>query len=165
VAEEAGSMEENKILTDGMLAQVGKQINTQVTQIDQRLLDQYLEATGDSNPIYRDKAAALQAEYADIPVPPGLLITMQMEGGSPSGYMREQKHLGGAVDGGGEWEFYHPVYLGDVIAATRKLLATKEREGKLGRMIINTFEVTYQNQRSRIVARGQWSTVRYSTKA
>jgi acyl dehydratase len=158
-------MEEKKILTDAMLARVGKQINTRVTQIDQRMVDQYLEATGDANPIYQDKAAAIQAGYADVPVPPGLLTTMQMEGGSPSGHMPEQEHLGGAVDGGGEWEFYHSVYPGDVLTATRKLLNSKEREGKLGKMIINTFEVTYQNQRSRIVAQGRWSTVRYSTKA
>ncbi len=158
-------MSEEKILTEAMLAQVGKTINVQVRQIDRRLLDQYLEATGDLNPIYSDRAAAIRAGYGDIPVPPGLLTTMQMEGGSPSEPMPEQKHLGGAVDGGGEWEFFHSVYLGDVITVSRKLLSTKEREGKLGTMIINSFEVTYQNQRSIVVARSRWSTIRYSTKS
>jgi len=158
-------MSAEKIFTEAMLAQVGKTINTQVVQIDRRILDQYLDATGDSNPIYRDRAAAIQAGYGDIPVPPGLLTTMQMEGGSPGEHMAEQNHLGGAVDGGGEWEFYHPVYLGDVIAVTRKLTGIKEREGKLGKMIINSFEVIYQNQRSFLVARSRWSTIRYSTKS
>ena len=157
-------MSEKKILTAAMEAQVGKTLNIHVMQIDRRMLDQYLEATGDPNPIYRDRAVALQAGYAEIPVPPGLLTTMQMEGGSPSEHFPEQKHLGGAVDGGGEWEFFHPVYVGDVITASRKLLSLKERRGKLGPMIINTFEVTYRNQRSVVVARGRWSTIRYSTQ-
>jgi acyl dehydratase len=157
-------MKEEKILTEAMREQVGRHINVQVTPIERRLVDQYLEATGDPNPVFRDKAEAIRAGYGDMPVPPGLLITMQMEGGSPSGHMPEQAHLGGAVDGGGEWEFYHPVCVGDVITVARKLLSTKEREGKLGKMIINTFEVTYQDQRSRVVARGRWSTVRYSTR-
>ncbi len=158
-------MSEEKILTHAMLAQVGKTINTQVVQMDRRLLDQYLDATGESNPIYRDRAKAIQAGYADTPMPPGLLTTMQMEGGSPGEHMAEQNHLGGAVDGGGEWQFFHPVYLGDVLAVTRTLTGIKEREGKLGKMIINSFEVTYRNQRSILVARSHWSTIRYSTQS
>jgi len=86
-----------------------------------------------------------------------------MEGDSPTLHMSEQAHLGGAVDGGGEWNFFHPVYVGDTICVTRKLLNIKERRGKLGGMILNTFELTYQNQKSAVVARGQWTTVRYAT--
>ena len=157
-------MAEERMITESMRAQVGKHLNTHVFQITQRLLDEYLDATGDPSPVWRDKAAAMQVGYADVPVPPGLLTTAQIEGGSPSKYLREQEHLGGAVDGGGEWEFYHPVYLGDVITATRKLIDIKERKGKLGGMIINTYEATYQNQRSVVVGKSRWTNIRYSTK-
>ncbi len=152
------------MITEEMKARIGKQLNTKILCIDQRMVDQYLEAIGDSNPIWKDKVAAMKAGYADIPVPPGLLSTMQMEGDSPSLHMPEQSHLGGAVDGGGEWNFFHPVYVGDVICVTRTLQGVKERQGKLGSMILNTFEVTYMNQRSIVVARASWTTVRYSTK-
>jgi len=157
-------MAENKMITEAMQAQIGRLVNVHVMRVDQRMVDQYLLATGDLNPLWRDRAAALRAGYEDVPVPPGLISSMQMEGDSPTLHMQEQAHLGGAVDGGGEWEFFHPVYVGDVICATRKLLGIKEREGKLGGMILNTFEVTYQNQKSIVVAKSRWTTVRYATK-
>jgi acyl dehydratase len=157
-------MGEKPILTESIKAQVGKLVNIHIMQIDRRMIDQYLDAMGDPNPVWRDKSAAIQAGYADLPVPPGLITSMQMEGDSPSLHMNEQSHLKGAVDGGGEWEFYHPVYLGDVITVTRKLLNIKERQGKLGAMIVNTFEVIYRNQRSVVVVKGVWTTLRYSTK-
>ena len=156
-------MEKESILTPSMKACVGTVINKHMMQIDRRMVDQYLDATGDPNPVWRDKSAALRAGYADLPVPPGLLTTMQMEGDSPSVHMPEQAHLKGAVDAGGGWEFHHPVYVGDVITVTRKLQGIKEHLGKLGPSIINTFEVTYRNQRSVVVARGTWSTFRYPT--
>lgn len=150
--------------TESMEARAGKLLNAEATRIEQRMVDEYLNATGDRDRMWSDKSAARQASYCDVPVPPGLLTSMQMEGGSPSAYMPEQAHLRGAVDGGGEWEFYLPVYIGDVIFTTRELLSVKQRRGKLGEMIINTFNVTYRNQRSETVAKGRWSTIRYAAE-
>lgn len=152
------------MITESMEARARKLLNAEAMRIEQRMVDEYLDATGDPDRVWRDKSAAREARYCDVPVPPGLLTSMQMEGGSPSAYMPEQAHLGGAVDGGGEWEFYLPVYIGDVIYTTRELLSVKERRGKLGEMIINTFNVTYRNQRSETVAKGRWSTIRYTAE-
>ncbi len=152
------------MITESMEARAGKLLNAEAMRIEQRMVDEYLDATGDPDRVWRNKSAAREAGYRDVPVPPGLLTSMQMEGGSPSAYMPEQAHLGGAVDGGGEWEFYLPVYIGDVIFTTRELLSVKERRGKLGEMIINTFNVTYRNQRSETVAQGRWSTIRYTVE-
>lgn len=151
------------MLTETMKEREGKLVNVQVTVLDPRLVDEYLAAVGEDDPLWRDAAAALAAGHPRVPVHPGLLTTMQMEGGSPSGHMPEQAHLGGAVDGGGEWEFLLPVYVGDVLVATRELVAVKERRGKLGQMLVNAFQVTYRNQRSEVVASGRWSTIRYAT--
>lgn len=150
------------MLTPEMKARIGRLVNVQVTTIDERLVSQYLEALDERDPVWRDGDAAAAAGYARVPVHCGLLTTMQIEGGSPSGHMPEQQHLAGAVDGGGEWEFLLPVYVGDVVVATRELVGVKEREGKLGPMIVNTFEVTYRNQRSEVLAKGRWSTIRYA---
>src|SRR5512133_2822433 len=113
------------MLTEAMKAREGKLINVQVTVIEQRLIDEYLDAVGGHDPVWRDAAAALEAGYPRLPVHPGLLTAMQLEGGSPSGHMPEQAHLGGAVDGGGEWEVFESVYLGDALMVTRELVGTK----------------------------------------
>ena len=152
------------MLTPDMKARIGRLVNVQVTTMDERLVHQYLAAVDERDPVWRDPDAAAAAGYSRVPVHPGLLTTMQLEGGSPTGHMPEQEHLGGAVDGGGEWEFLQPVHVGDVVVATRELVAVKEREGKLGPMVVNTFEVTYRNQRSEVVAKGRWSTIRYDTE-
>jgi acyl dehydratase len=152
------------MVTASMEARAGKLLNAEAMRIEQRMVDEYLNATGDLDRVWREKSTAREAGYCDVPVPPGLLTSMQMEGGSPSAHMPEQAHLAGAVDGGGEWEFYLPVYIGDVIFTTRELLSVKQRRGKLGEMIINTFNVTYRNQRSETVAKGRWSTIRYITE-
>ncbi len=99
------------MITESMEARAGKLLNAEAMRIEQRMVDEYLDATGDPDRVWRNKSAAREAGYRDVPVPPGLLTSMQMEGGSPSAYMPEQAHLGGAVDGGGEWEFYLPVYM------------------------------------------------------
>ncbi len=157
-------MVEEKVMTKEMGAAIGSLVNVQVMQFDRRSVDQYIDATGDPNPLWRDDDFARKAGDGGVLVPPGLLVTMQMEGGSPSEYIPSQAHLGGAVDGGGEWEFFRPVKVGDVITAVRKLVGMTEKKGKLGPMILNTFEVTYHNQRSDVVARSRWTTIRYATK-
>ncbi len=158
-------MTEEKAITEEMERTIGSLLNVNVTQIERRAVEQYIDATSDTNPLWHEDDFAIRAGYGGVLVPPGFLVTMQMEGGSPSNYMPTQAHLGGAVDGGGEWEFFHPIRIGDVIMAVRKLVAMAEKKGKLGTMIFNTFEGTYYNQRSVVVARSRWTNIRYSTKS
>jgi len=157
-------MSEENVITADMEKQIGNTLNIQITQIDRRAVDQYIAATNDSNPLWQDEDFAIKAGYGGVLVPPGLLVTMQMEGGSPSDYMPAQAHLAGAIDGGGEWVFYRSIRIGDTITAVRKLNDMTEKKGKVGPMILNTIEVTYYNQRSEIVAKSCWRTFRHSTE-
>ena len=57
-----------------------------------------------------------------------------------------------------------PLYTAaDAEKAIRQFVAINEKKGKLGPMVLNTFEVTYYNQRSEMVAKSRWTTIRYST--
>ncbi|PWB65951.1 MAG: hypothetical protein C3F14_04880 [Deltaproteobacteria bacterium] len=156
-------MSEQTIISEEMKKAVGSLLNVKVSRIERRAVEEYVSATTDSNPLWQDDDFAMREGLGGALVPPAFLLTMQMEGGSPSDHMPSQAHLGGAVDGGGEWEFHRPVRVGDVITAVRRFVAINEKKGKLGPMVLNTFEVTYYNQRSEMVAKSRWTTIRYST--
>ena len=158
-------MADETIITSEMKKEINTTLNIQITQIEKRLVEQYILATNDSNPLWFDDDFGLKAGYGGAIVPPGVLVTMQMEGGSPSEYMPAQSNLGGAIDGGGEWIFYRPIRVGDTVIAVRKLKDITEKRGKLGSMILNTIEVVFYNQKSQIVAKSSWRTFRHPIEA
>jgi acyl dehydratase len=60
---------------------------------------------------------------------------------------------GHTLAGGNKYEVIAPVYVGDVLTTSEKLLSIAEREGKSGKMVITTTETTYTNQRGELVGR------------
>jgi len=153
-------MNEESLITEEMRKAVGGLLNICITKIERSKIKMFVEATGDLNPLFQDEEYARKSSYGGTKVPPGYLITMQMEGGSPGFYMPDQLSLKGAIDAGGEWEFFQAVRPGDVIIVDRKHVDLYEKKGKLGNMVFNVFETTYRNQRGEIVAKGRWTTIR-----
>jgi acyl dehydratase len=60
---------------------------------------------------------------------------------------------GHTLAGGNKYEVIAPVYVGDVLTTSERLVSIDEREGRSGQMAITTTETTYTNQRGEIVAR------------
>jgi acyl dehydratase len=54
--------------------------------------------------------------------------------------------------GGEEWEFHHPVLVGDTITAQRRLGNVEEKDGRSGRFVLTHFETTFTNQHGEVVA-------------
>ena len=154
-------MAEKSLITEQMRKAVGSLLNINIARIEQSNIDMFVAATTDSNPLWTDEEYGRRI-CGGVLVPPGLLITMQMEGETPSLYMPYMLELKGAVEGGGEWEFFRPVRVGDVIVVERRFVDLYEKSGSLGKMLFNVFETTYRNQRGEIVAKGRWSTIRFA---
>jgi len=153
-------MNEGSLISEEMRKAVGRLLSICITKIERSKIKMFVEATGDPNPLFQDEEYARKSSYGGCLVPPGYLITMQMEGGSPGFYMPEQLSLKGAIDGGGEWEFFRTVRPDDVIIVDRKHVDLYEKKGRLGNMVLNVFATTYRNQRGEIVARSRWTTIR-----
>jgi len=145
-------------ITEEMRKAVGNLLNICVTRIERSKIKMFLDATGDHNPLWEDEEYT--RKIGGTIVPPGFLITMQMEGGSPGFYMPYMLSLKGAIDAGGDWEFFRPVRPDDVIIVDRKFVDLYEKRGSLGKMLFNVLETTYRNQRGEIVAKGKWRTIR-----
>ena len=65
------------------------------------------------------------------------------------------------LDGGGEWEFYKPIKLGDGITVTSKIVDYTEREGRMGNMLFAITEITWKNQDGEVVAKSKGTSIRY----
>jgi len=60
---------------------------------------------------------------------------------------------GRSLAGGNTYEVIAPVYIGDVLTTSERLVAIDERQGRSGPLVITTTETTYTNQRGALVAR------------
>ncbi len=80
------------------------------------------------------------------PVPPLFLLTL--------GRMRRpQPARGSSVKAGDEYEFLEPVFVGDVITVSRRILGIEQKQGKVGPMYLTTDEIRFVNQHGVLVAR------------
>ena len=114
-------------------------------EIDRSLVRRYCDAVGDSNPLWQN------TEYAATIIPPGLLCIARLTGimvGAPVVPFPPQ-----GVDGGATWECYHPIHVGDTLAAVTSFVDVYEREGKTGKMTFMVFEKTLNNQEGNLVAK------------
>jgi acyl dehydratase len=98
---------------------------------------EFADAIGDPNPLYRDRAAAQAAGYADVIAPPTLAIVISMAG---SAQAVADPGLGlnyaMVVHGEQRFEYSRQLMAGDVVTAQAKISDIKEA----GRNVLMTTE-------------------------
>jgi acyl dehydratase len=106
-------------------------------------------AIGDTNPIYHSQEAAQEAGYADVPIFPTSPTTFAFWG-NPESF----EHLASLginvmriLHGEEEYEYFSPIYPGDILTGVMTVADGKSRRGKDGStMDIVTLEIKYTNQ-------------------
>ena len=112
------------------------------TAVEKGAIIKFAEAIGDDNPVFNDEAAARESRYGGLVAPPTFLRSMQ----SSRPELPFDLPFDRRLDGGSEWEYFHPVRAGDTIKSVARIEDISERPGRLGLMIIMTTVVTYTNQ-------------------
>lgn len=123
-------MAETSIITPNMLAAVGSGGETKTITVERGAILRFAEAIGDANPGYPDVAPPTFLRSAGLAVPP----------------LPEAESVPRALDGASEWTYSGPVKAGDEITVATTLESLKEREGRMGAMLICDFLTTYVNQ-------------------
>ncbi len=133
-------------------------------EVEKGAIRRFADAVEDPNLLYQDEKYARNSRYGSIVAPPGFfgwpakLLTKQ--GMQPS-YLRPDLRLAlsGAgytaattIDGGTEYEFFHPVRAGDTLVASSVIKDIIEREGR-AKMVFAITEITYTNQNGDVVAK------------
>ena len=114
----------------------------------------FCNGIGDMNPFFRDENYAKRTKWGKLIAPPCFLYSVYWPFG-----------LGGLMPGihawgsGNTWEWYEPIYEGDVFTYEVTLLSVEEKKSRMaGRTFISKDETLYKNQRGQIVAKALgWS--------
>jgi hypothetical protein len=119
-----------------MQSAVGTSGDAQTHTVERGAIVRFAEAIGDANVAYPAVAPPTFLRSLGRAVPP-----LPNEGSVPR-----------ALDGGSTWSYGPPVIPGDSITVQTTLDSVKEREGRMGAMLITDYSTTYINQRGELVA-------------
>jgi hypothetical protein len=124
------------LITSAMHEAVGVIGEQKTAVIERGAIIRFAEAIGDTNPAYPDVA------------PPTFLRSL----GRAVPDLPDADSVPRALDGGSEWTYGSPVLAGDTVHIATTLDSVREREGKMGGMIIADYVTQYVNQHGETVA-------------
>jgi len=138
-------MAENPVISEEFKDKIGAAWELGVFEIEKGMIRRFARAIDDSNPLWETMA------------PPFLIVTV---GGEQFGQELMNMFRDGLLHGSTELECFQPVRPGDKIAVAGKIASIRERS----QMAFVTFEITYTNQKGKLVARCQQTMIGYKTE-
>jgi len=143
-------MVDSSLSIDGLRGKVGVEWESGIYEIEKGMIRRFVQATGDTNPLWQDEEYAKKRKYGSTIAPPAFILTI--------GFEELQEMLtsvlpGAILHGSTELECYQPLRPGDVVTATTKITNIRERQGKMGKTVFVAFDITYKNQRQQPVAK------------
>lgn len=141
-------MAEASAITDEIRNLLNVEFGPEVYEIEKGMVKKFAEAIDDPNPLWQKVA------------PPTFPTALRLEELTQKVWTVKCP-LPRFLNGGSELEYYKPIKVGDVISVTGKLSDVREREGKTGKMLFMTLELTYKNQNGEVVAKGRNTLIRY----
>ena len=146
------------VLTEEMRQQaIGLEGEPVTTDVEKGAIIKFAQAIGDDNPVFNDEEAARKSKFGGLVAPPTFLRSV----GAGRPELPFELPFTRVLDGGSDWEYFHPVRVGDRISATVRIADMVERTGRLGLMVIVTTVTTYTNQFGQVVATQTGSGIRY----
>ena len=145
-------------LTPEIMALVGREwVYHAPEEIGAASIRKFALSIGDSNPLYSDGEYARGTSYGGIIAPPTFVCeTMQYmvgeldESGGPAG--RVKLPLGSEIRGSNDYHFHQPLRPDDLLTVRWRVADIRERDGRTGKLVIVTSEVSYWNQHGALLA-------------
>ena len=132
-----------KYISDEHKKLIGMETEPVTNDVERGAIRLFAQAIGDPNPLFNDEPGARQTRFGGMiasPTFPRLLMGKQLPKlDIPNPPTR-------LLDGGSEWEFFHPIRPGDRISVITRLADLRETEGRMGTMLIQVIEMRYVNQ-------------------
>lgn len=134
---------------------IGVEVHLGTFEITPERVAGYLRATGETNPLYIDAAAAQAGPYGGLVVPPGILQTISMAG-APNAKVKFGNF---AMHSGQRMEVVAPIRVGDVISVAADVKEVYPKTGRSGTMVFEVRRNTFRNQHGEVVAISEMSMV------
>ena len=146
------------LLTEKMRQQaIGREGEPVTTDVEKGAIIKFARAIQDDNPLFNDEVAARSSRFGGLIAPPTFLRSV----GTLRPELPFELPLTRLLDGGSDWEYFHPVRPGDRITSVAKITDVSERTGRLGAMVFMTVVITYRNQLDQVVATQTGTSIRY----
>ena len=138
-------------------SKAGKEYPPITWEVERGKIRELAKAIGDPNPIYIDREAAIAEGYKDTPAPPTFLTVPVMWCDKMPEVINDLKiNFAFVLHGEEEYEYYKPIYPGDVLTGRMKVPSIEEKTSKSGRkMDMVTLEIIYTNQDGEKVAKAR----------
>ena len=145
-------------LTEEMRQQaIGQKSAPHTTDVEKGAIIKFAEAIEDDNPVFNDEHWARESRDGGLIAPPTFLRSVGVDRPTYPFDLPFNRLL----DGGSDWEYFHPVRAGDTITAVSEITDINERTGRMGLMIITSIVVTYRNQNDQVAATQASTSIRY----
>ena len=145
-------------LTEEMRNQaIGQKSEPRSIDIEKGAIIKFAQAIEDDNPLYNDEMVARDSRYGGLIAPPTFLRSVGVDRPPYPFDMPFNRML----DGGSDWEYFHPVRAGDRITSISEIADINERIGRMGLMVITSIVVTYRNQFGQVAATQTSTSIRY----
>ena len=152
---------------------IGTSGQAQFYEVEKGAVRRFAEAVDETNPVYFNEDYARNSKYGAIIAPPGFFgwplkqarnspLTIDIPPELEVAFTRAGYPLSLVLDGGMEYEFFSPVYAGDVLSATTTVRSLRERSSETGTIIVAFLDTTYHNQQGALVAKQQAMFIRRS---
>ena len=148
----------SSFLTEEMIQKaIGQKSAPRSVDIEKGAIIKFAQAIEDDNPAYNDEQAARESRYGGLIAPPTFLRSVGVDRPEYPFDMPFTRLL----DGGSDWEYFHPIRAGDRITAVAEIADINERTGRMGLMIIPSIVGTYRNQFDQVAATQTSTSIRY----
>jgi acyl dehydratase len=135
---------------------IGKTYPPTVYAVGREKVAEFAQATGESEPLYLDVAAARAAGHADVVAPPMFAVVYQWRGVVPAIFDPEVGiDFTRLLHSAQEFRWGPLVIAGDEITTTTRIASISERAG----LELYAMEAESVNGRGETVVRGTWSNV------
>lgn len=133
----------------------GRLDEPRVLIVEKGAIQRYAQAIGDPNPIYHDEDYARKLGYRSIVAPLGFFgwpakpaPALDAGRGLMGQLGQEIVKAGypGILDGGVEYEVFHPICAGDMLVAVPRVESVTARETKAGAMVFRVTATDFVNQ-------------------
>jgi acyl dehydratase len=159
---------ETLLTLEDMQRYIGTEAPPHVVHIETELVQRYLDAVQDANPLWRDDAYAGGTRWKGAIVPPYIFCALMTimkcspeSGVVPTPAPNVPLPRRNVLEGEETWEFFAPLRIGDVATSRVWLSDVKVREGRLGEMFIMTYTAETVNQHGKLIARSSNTIVNY----
>jgi len=147
----------NKIVTEETRKQIGKAGEPRTYEIERWAIRRFADAIEDDNPVFNDEKEARKTRHGGMIAPPTFYRALM----APVPEVKLAMPAYRGLDGGSDWEYFHPIRPGDRITVQSKIADLRESEGRLGPMVFISTETTYTNQFGDVCAIQRSTGIRY----